>query len=135
MRFGEEGSKRSKIAQNYSLMSSSVVASVCPAGPSFFSFLHTAPCSSPPTAGSTDQEMGQLTHRGKSFQRLLQLLIPIPLLLLDEPGFSDQMVSNQPCIKFQLLHILVSTWNVSLLNFSHVNWIIKVSNCCFNLCV
>ena len=77
MRFGEQGSNRSKIAQNYSLMSSSVIARICPADLAFFSFLHTAPCSSSSTAGFTDQELGWLTHRGKRFQRLLQLLIPI----------------------------------------------------------
>lgn len=74
---GEQGSNRSKIAQNYSLMSSSVIARICPADLAFFSFLHTAPCSSSSTAGFTDQELGRLTHRGKRFQRLLQLLIPI----------------------------------------------------------
>ena len=107
MRFGEQGSNRSKITQNYSLKSSSVVASICPADLAFFSFLYTAPCSSSSTADFSDQEMGQLTHGGKRFQRL-QLLIPIPFLLLGEPDFSNQVASDQPCIKFQLFHILVN---------------------------
>lgn len=51
-----------------------------------------------------------------------------PFLLWGEPGFSNQVVSDQPCINFSC-SISLSTWNVSLLNFKYINCIIKLSNC------
>ena len=69
MRFGGgviECAKQHKIT----LLFSSVIARVCPWVPAFLDILLTAPSSPASTAGSTNQDVGHLTHKGKNLQRL-----------------------------------------------------------------
>lgn len=123
----EEEQNGSQRAQNYSpiFISSSKCVSLDSSFP--WSPPH-CPCSLSPTAVSTNQDVGHLTHRHEPFQRLFRILVPILLLLMDKLGFSDWLVSDQHCTKFQLFPILVNTLNVSLLNVNYINGKINVSN-------
>lgn len=98
--------------QNSTKLLSDVFISGCIVPGAFqLSFLSSAPHPGLlPKCSSTDQEMGQLIHRGKSFQRFL-FYHPLPCLTsaAGQGQLWDLMVTDQKCVRLQLLHILENT--------------------------